>query len=488
MRTFAIFRPDRALPLIFLGFTVFALCFQGSFYLFDYRNGDTAAPTYFKLLKDAGWLITLSMILWVGLAQKRWADALLEINNWILLSFCLLVALVKIIEWLNYGTTSVMLLTIKNLILYAAVVPALSLLSEELKGRIIRQVIVAFVVVAFAQVIFAASVFIFYPERSFWVDDPYQGFNPFVGLFANPNRFGLFLNLCAAVLCTVLVTSMARTALVAAAGLLILAISIFYTAALSQLIVYFGLLSYATAIAALTLRWRSFRLLCVAVTSAAAIGFITINLKNPLPDETHTEAELAHDLRNLASLALRGRTTDGEPFRFTSDSFLNRGKEISDLLESVGIKTGWSFKSNAVVRERTATRPLQQKLFGVPEQMAPASQSQFAYIYFRYGIVGLTLFAAVLGIPAACGFFSLMAGKVAPLLLIYHLSLIVFLGTFLGDNGLLDFPTGFLLFFLVFANQHLAPFRIGSRVEHTLGQDVPGDVGAGSMAVQDGSS
>ena len=48
--------------------------------------------------------------------------------------------------------------------------------------------------------------------------------------------------------------------------------------------------------------------------------------------------------------------------------------------------------------------PLEQRLFGRPHQMAPNSQSPFAYFYFRYGLVGLLLFFGVLAIPAVRSF------------------------------------------------------------------------------------
>ncbi|MCK1503850.1 hypothetical protein [Bradyrhizobium sp. 18] len=450
------FRPERALPLIFLGFTVFALCFQGSFYLFEYRNGGTLAPTYFKLLKDAGFVVALSLIIWTGLTQKHRADAL-PLGNLFLISFCFLVTLTKLIEWTTYGNANILLLTVKNLVLYAAIVPALSMVSEDIKDLIVKRVMIAFAAVAFAQIIFSAALFVFFHERAFWTDDPYNGFSPFVGLFSNPNRFALFLNLAATALCAVLVTSITRFALLAATGLIVISISIFYTAALSQLIVYFGLLFYATALTAIRMRWRSLRLLGVAAASVIAIGLVGITFKSPFPDESHKEAALAWDLRNLASLAISGKTSDGAPFKFTSDSFVNRAREISNLMESFGLHSMWP--SNVPITTETGTRrPLHQKLFGVPEHMAPASQSQFAYIYFRYGLLGLALFAGALLIPAISGLLLLFRSS-DPLLLSYHLCLVAFIATFLGDNGLLDFPTNFLLFFVIFANQHLAPFR-----------------------------
>jgi len=41
------------------------------------------------------------------------------------------------------------------------------------------------------------------------------------------------------------------------------------------------------------------------------------------------------------------------------------------------------------------------------------------------------------------------------MLLSYHLCLVAFIVTFVPDNGLLDFPTNFLLFFVLFAIQSL---------------------------------
>lgn len=335
-------RLQRALPIIFMGFTVFALCFQGSFYLFEYRNGDTLAPTFFKLLKDACFVAVLSLILWVGLTPKRRTDAPLS-GSVFLIGFCFWVTLAKLIDWSTYGTTSVLLLTLKNLVLYAAIVPALSMLDHDLQQRIVKRVTVVFVAVAFAQVIFSTVLFVFFPYRAFWTNDPYTGFNPFVGFFSNPNRFALFLNMAAAMICTVLVVSRARYALLSAAGLIILALSIFYTAALSQLIVYFGLLCYATAITAMRMRWRSLRLPIVALASILAISTVAAHFKSPWPDDAPNhkspeEAELVWNLRNLAALALRGKTLDGEPFRFTSDSVVNRLKEVDDLLKSFGLQ------------------------------------------------------------------------------------------------------------------------------------------------------
>jgi hypothetical protein len=443
--------------VVFVGYTVFALCFQGTFYLFEYRNGDTIAPTYIKLQKDLIWTIVLSIVFYIGVIQARKIGTLLQPYNVILLSFCCWVVAVKVVELLAYGSSSVLLLlTVKNLVLYAAMVPVLGMLGMEIKRCLVKQVLVVLVAVSFVQAAFSAGLFISFSEYAFWRDDPYYGFNPFVGLFSNPNRFGLFLNLGAAVLCTVLVTSSAKRSLFAAVGLLGLALSIFYTAALSQLVVYFGILSYATAIVAWKMRWRCLRLPAVIVASILAIGLVGFNFKSPLPDESHKEAALAWDLRNMASLTLHGKTLDGEPFQFTSDTFVNRAKELADLWESFGLQNAQSGRASG---DAGAKSPLQQRLFGRPEQMAPASQSQFAYIYFRYGLVGLLFFVLVLAIPAVRGVLVLMRrdteSNTDQMLLSYHLSLVAFIATFLGDNGLLDFPTNFLLFFVLFANQSL---------------------------------
>ena len=94
--------------------------------------------------------------------------------------------------------------------------------------------------------------------------------------------------------------------------------------------------------------------------------------------------------------------------------------------------------------------------------MAPNSQSQFAYFYFRYGLVGLLVFFGVLAIPAVRSFLMLMRRSEEPrlMLLSYHLCLVAFIVTFVPDNGLLDFPTNFLLFFVLFAIQSLtAPLK-----------------------------
>jgi len=46
------------------------------------------------------------------------------------------------------------------------------------------------------------------------------------------------------------------------------------------------------------------------------------------------------------------------------------------------------------------------------------------------------------------------------MLLSFHLCLVAFIVTFVPDNGLLDFPTNFLLFFVLFAIQSLtAPLK-----------------------------
>ena len=99
----------------------------------------------------------------------------------------------------TYGTYSIALLTLKNLILYAAMISLLSMLSEEAQNNLARKMLIVLVVVALAQSAFSATLFILFPEYAFWRDDPYDGFSPFVGLFSNPNRFGLFLNMGAAV-------------------------------------------------------------------------------------------------------------------------------------------------------------------------------------------------------------------------------------------------------------------------------------------------
>src|SRR5205823_5692408 len=148
--------------------------------------------------------------------------------------------------------------------------------------------------------------------------------------------------------------------------------------------------------------------------SILAIGLVGLNFKSPWPDESHRddshkEAELVWDLRNLAALTLHGRTLDGEPFRFTSDSFVNRLKEVDDLRASFGFQNARpAGQASGENRGVVAKTPLKQRLFGHPEQMAPASQSQFAYIYFRYGLVGLLLFVGVLTIPAVRSFMTLM--------------------------------------------------------------------------------
>jgi hypothetical protein len=453
MRTSEIVSAKRVLLVAFVGYTLFALCFNGIFYLFEYRNSDSIAPAYVKLQKDLVWTIVLSLVFYMAV-QTRNIQNLLQPYNVILLSFCCWVVAVKVVELFAYETYSVLLLTVKNLVLYAAMVPLLGMLGDQTKRSVVKQVLAVFVAVALIQSAFSAALFILFPEYAFWKDDPYFGFNPFVGLFSNPNRFGLFLNLAAAVLCTTLMYANARRALFAAVGLLILALSIFYSAALSQLIVYFGLLGYATAVAALTLRWRCLRLPAVMIAAILSIGFVGLNFKSPLSDETHQEAALARDLRNMASLALYGKTLDGEEFRFTSDSFVNRGREIRDLMESFGYQKS-AHKAGEEIQGRVTKAPLQQRLFGRPDQIAPNSQSQFAYIYFRYGLVGLFLFVGVLVIPAVRSFFAMTRRHADQTLLSYHLCLVAFIATFVGDNGLLDYPTNFLLFFVLFACQSL---------------------------------
>jgi hypothetical protein len=453
-------RAQQTLLAVFLGYAIFALCFQGIFYLFEYSNSDSLAPTFIKLQKDIVWTAVLSAVFYVGVIQARKVGTLLRPYSLILLAFCIWVVAVKAAELSTYGTYSIALLTLKNLILYAAMIPLLSMLSEEAQNNLARKMLVVLVVVALAQSAFSATLFILFPEYAFWRDDPYNGFTPFVGLFSNPNRFGLFLNMGAAVLCTVLIASTSWRTIVAAAGLLALALSIFYAAALSQLIVYFFLLGYAAMIAAVKVGWRCLRLPAVMVTAAIAIGWVGLNFKSPLSDETHTGG-LVWDVRNLAALAVDGKTLNGEPFRFTSDSFINRGKELSDLLESFGFRWAWH-GSGALIRQQSSEAPLEQRLFGRPHHMAPASQSQFAYFYFRYGLVGLLVFFGVLAIPAVRSFLMLMRRSDDPhqMLLSYHLCLVAFIVTFVPDNGLLDFPTNFLLFFVLFAIQSLtAPLK-----------------------------
>lgn len=451
----AALRTNRLLFVTFVSFAVFALCFQGIFYLFEYRGGDTLAPTYIKLQKDMVWAIVLAIAFYVGVIQARKIDSLLQSYNLILLAFCVWIVAVKVVEFFHYDSRAVMLLTLKNLVLYAAMVPLLGMAAEATKLCLARKILIVFVAVSLAQAAFSAALFDLFPEYAFWKDDPYYGFSPFVGLFSNPNRFSLFLNMGAAVLCMALVTANAWRSLLAAAGLLALALSIFYSASLSQLIVYFGLLAYATMIAPFKTGWRCLRLPAVMVAAVIAIGWVGLNFKSPLPDETHKEAALAWDLKNLASLALHGRTIDGGPLQFKSDSFINRLREIEDLMESFGFKP--EHHASTAARKPADKAPLVQRIFGRPDHLAPASQSQFAYIYFRYGLIGLSLFAGVLFIPAARGALALARGKADEykVLLSYHLCLVAFLATFLGDNGLLDFPTNFLLFFVLFANQSL---------------------------------
>ncbi|MGY4483320.1 hypothetical protein ACVWWR_002511 [Bradyrhizobium sp. LM3.2] len=308
-------RAERVLLGIFVAFAVFAFCFQGIFYLFEYRNGDTTAPTYVKFLKDGAWTIVLCFLLYV-VARAKLVENLLQPYNFVLLSFCSWMTAVKLVEWFSDGPYTPLLLALKNVVLYAAMVPLLGTLGTDTKRRLTKLVLAVLIAVAFAQAIFSAGLFIAFPEYSFWKNDPYVGFNPFVGLFSNPNRFGLFLNLGAAVLCAALMTSSARGVLLAAAGLLVLALSIFYTAALSQLLVYFGILGYATIIVAWKMRWRCLRLPTVGLASMLAIGLAVTNLKSPWPNETSTskprEAELVWDLRNLAALTLHGKTLDGK--------------------------------------------------------------------------------------------------------------------------------------------------------------------------------
>jgi hypothetical protein len=424
------------------------------------------------------WAIVLAIVFYVGVIQARRIGSLLQSYNVILLAFCVWVVGVKAVEISYYDTRAVMLLTLKNLVLYAAMVPLLGMTTETTKRCLVRKILIVFVAVSLAQAAFSAALFVLFPDYAFWRDDPYYGFDPFVGLFSNPNRFSLFLNMGAAVLCAVLVTATARLSLLAAAGLLVLALTIFYSAALSQLIVYFGMLGYATIIASFRMGWRSLRLPAVMVTAVIAIGWVGLNFKSPLPDESHKEAALAWDLRNLASLAIHGRTIDGGPLRFTSDSFINRLKEIADLRESFG------FHAGPVIRKPGDKTPLEQRMFGRPDHLAPASQSQFAYIYFRYGLIGLFLFAGVLAIPAVRGALAMARGSAKSggyqMLLSYHLCLVAFMATFLGDNGLLDYPTNFLLFFVLFANQSLAdglgdravvlpcPRRAGDRADRSF--------------------
>lgn len=452
---YATLRTHRVLSVTFVVFAVFALCFQGIFYLFEYRNGDSLAPTYIKLQKDLVWAIVLAIVFYVGVIQARKIGNLLQPHNVILLVFCAWIVAVKVVELSYYDTRAVMLLTLKNLVLYAVMVPLLSIAEETTKRCLARKMLIVFVAVSLAQSAFSAALFVLFPEYAFWTDDPYYGFSPFVGLFSNPNRFGLFLNMGAAVLCMMLVTANAWRALLAAAGLLALALSIFYSASLSQLIVYFGMLGYATMITSFKTGWRCLRLPAMMLTAVIAIGWVGLNFKSPLPDETHKEAALAWDLRNIASLALHGRTIDGGPLQFTSDSFINRLREIEDLMESFGFKP--ARHASTVIRKPGDKAPLEQRIFGRPDHLAPASQSQFAYIYFRYGLIGLFLFAGILAIPAARGALALALGKTKSdgyqTLLSYHLCLVAFMATFLGDNGLLDFPTNFLLFFVLFANQ-----------------------------------
>lgn len=452
MPNFEIGRSERILLRVFIGYIFFALCFQGIFYLFEYRDGDSTAPTYVKLQKDFVSIIVLSFVFYVGVIQRRKIGDLLQPYNLVLLSFCFWVAAVKAVEFLAYDTQSILLITVKNVVLYAAMVPLLGMLGDETKRSLVKQALAVLIAVALVQTVFSAALFILFPEYAFWKDDPYLGFTPFVGLLSSPNRFGLFLNLGAAALSATLLLANPGRALLGAAGLLILALGVFYTAAFSQLIVYFGILAYATGIAVLKLRWRCVRPPATIIAAALLIGWVGLNFKSPIPAETRPNEELVWDLRNIASLALHGTTLDGKPFRFTSDSFVNRGKEIDDVIESFGFQR--ASKSKETESAGVANATWQQRLFGRPDQMAPRSQSQFAYIYFRYGLVGLFLFVGVLAIPAVRGFLAIMRNA-EPVLLSYHLCLVAFIATFMGDNGLLDYPTNVLLFFVLFANQSL---------------------------------
>jgi hypothetical protein len=463
----------RSIPLVFTWFAVFALCFQGIFYLFEYRNGDTLAPTYIKLQKDLVWAVVLAVVSYVGVVHARGIETLRRPYNLILIAFCIWIVAVKAHEAATYGTGNLLLLTLKNLVLYAAMVPLLSMLAPDVQNCLVRKMLVVFVTVAFVQAAFSAALFILLPEYAFWKNDPYNGFDPFVGLFSNPNRFGLFMNMGAATLCAVLVTTSSWRALLAATGLVALALSIFYSAALSQLIVYFGLLGYATIVVAFSVRWRALRLLAVMAAASLAIGLVGLNIKSPLPDLTNTESELAWDIRNLASMAVHGRTIDGEPFRFTSDSFVNRIREIQQLADSFGLGNAET-RGRTKLRERDPKAPLEQRLFGRADHLSPSSQSQFAYLYFRYGLVGLFLFVAVLAIPAFHSLREVVRRTPGPnrvTLLGYHLCLAAFTATFLGDNGLLDFPTNFLFFFVLFANVSLIATKeycLSSRQSHTV--------------------
>ena len=73
----AALRAQRTLLAVFLAYAIFALCFQGIFYLFEYRDGNSLAPTCIKLIKDIVWTVVLSALFYVGVIQARKIGALL---------------------------------------------------------------------------------------------------------------------------------------------------------------------------------------------------------------------------------------------------------------------------------------------------------------------------------------------------------------------------------------------------------------------------
>ena len=101
-------RAQQTLLAVFLGYAIFALCFQGIFYLFEYRNSNSLAPTFIKLQKDIVWTAVLSAVFYVGVIQARKVGTLLRPYSLILLSFCIWVVAVKAAELPRMAPTALL--------------------------------------------------------------------------------------------------------------------------------------------------------------------------------------------------------------------------------------------------------------------------------------------------------------------------------------------------------------------------------------------
>lgn len=171
-------------------------------YFFDFIGGATAAPFLVRAAKDALWMSVLCFFLVTSqprpfhdsLPRGRLPQVLVTPTA----AFWLFVALYTtsaLLHLVNLPLREVAQMHIKNLLMFALVVPIFLQFSRQHRHEILLRIKQLFIILGVVQIIASFGINVFLPEASLWRGDTVLGVNSIVGFFGNPNRFALFLTI-----------------------------------------------------------------------------------------------------------------------------------------------------------------------------------------------------------------------------------------------------------------------------------------------------